>query len=82
MKPMLLPTLRFFIGLAYLSIAIPFLHSARPLINSFLLALLIVMAVSPLLYWLRRQEYPIDYQTWARQVPNRTFIMDRDSPYR
>ena len=81
MKSTLTPTLRFLIVLACLALAIPFLHGAAPLINSFLLALLIVMAVSPLLYWLRRQEYPNNYQEWARQVPNPWFIIDLEMCY-
>ena len=47
-------TLRFLIGLAASAIGVNFIHENASFINSFLLALLLVMSVSPLLNWLQR----------------------------
>lgn len=51
-------TLRFLIGLAAFAIGVNFIHDNASFINSFLLALLLVMSVSPLLNWLQRLRVP------------------------
>ena len=51
-------TLRFFIGFASIGLSIFFLHSASYYFNSFFLALLIVLATSPIMYWLKSKNFP------------------------
>jgi predicted PurR-regulated permease PerM len=51
-------TLRFFIGFASIGLSIFFLHNAAYYFNSFFLALLIVLATSPVMYWLKAKNFP------------------------
>jgi len=51
-------TLRFFIGFASIGLSIFFLHNASYYFNSFFLAMIIVLATSPVMYWLKGKNFP------------------------
>ncbi len=51
-------TLRFFIGFASIGLSIFFLHTASYYFSSFFLALIIVLATSPVMYWMKTRNFP------------------------
>ncbi len=55
------PSLRLLLGLAAVAIVLVFMRSAATIINPLLLAVVVTMAVSPLLHWLVRKGFPL----WA-----------------
>ncbi len=55
------PSLFFLVGLASLGIAVIFLNTAASMINAFVMALIIVLTVSPVMFSLRRRGMP----TWG-----------------
>lgn len=57
-KVKLSPTLGFFIGLASLGVSLVFLRTAASMVNSLVLALIIVLSVTPILYGLRQRGVP------------------------
>jgi len=63
MKPISQPssTMLFLVGLASLGIVVAFLYNAAPTLNSFFVALLIVITVSPVIFKLKRRGAP----TWV-----------------
>ena len=49
---------RFFVGLAGIGLSVAFLHTYAQFFNALALAAIVVMTVSPLIYWLRRHRVP------------------------